>query len=89
MIWNLFTLALIIVAHTAADDKQASKNPGYDVTPLSKRQYPAKMLSVFKDGALISDNPYCREAASALCKKVASDNLLLLSCMQNQAEVRI
>ena len=81
-------VVVIVVVHAAVDDKDAAKNPGYDTTPLSKRQFPAKLRSVFNEGGLISANQLCREDAATLCSRFSSDNLLLLSCMQNQAEVR-
>lgn len=87
---NLLLFVVIIVVYVAADQKEeAVKNPGYDVTPLSKREVPAKMRSVFNDGGLISANQLCRKDVETLCAKVASDNLLLLPCMQNQAEVSV
>ena len=86
---NLLPFVVVIVVHVAADVKTSIDNPGYDVTPLSKRMFPAKMRSVFSNDALISANPLCREDAATLCAKVSSDNLLLLPCMQSQAEVRI
>ena len=85
---NVLPIVVLIVARTAADVKP-SDNPGYDVTPLSKRMFPGKMRSVFNNDALISANPQCRADAETLCTKVSSDNLLLLPCMQSQAEVRI
>ena len=87
---NVLSIVVVIVLHASAADVKTSKdNPGYDVTPLSKRLFPAKWRSVFRDDALISANPQCREDAATLCAKVSSDNLLLLPCMQSQAEVRI
>lgn len=82
-------VVVIVVVHAAGDAKDAAaKNPGYDITPLSKRQFPAKLRSVFNEGGLISANQLCREDAATLCSRFSSDNLLLLPCMQNQAEVR-
>ena len=86
---NFLTFALVIVVHAATGDKGALENPGYDITPLSKRAFPAKIRSVFIDDALISANPMCREDAATLCNKFSSDNLLLLPCMQKQAEVSV
>ena len=85
---NVLSIVVIIAVHAAADVKTSQDNPGYDVTPLSKRLFPAKLRTVFKNDALISANPLCREDAATLCAKVSSDNLLLLPCMQSQAEVR-
>lgn len=86
---NLLIFTIAIIAHTAVSEKDAVKNPGYDVAPLSKREFPAKLRSVFSEGTLISANQMCREDAETLCSKLSSDNLLLLPCMQNQAEVRV
>ena len=80
---NFLVFALIIVAHAATEG-----NKGYDITPLSKRILPAKFRGIFSESALISANPICREDAATLCAKVSSDNLLLVPCMQKQAEVR-
>ena len=85
--WSLL-LCAAVVALVAADDKTTEvKIPGYDVAPLSKRLFPSKMRNAFSTSALLSANPMCREDAATLCKAVSSDNLLLLPCMQSQAEV--
>lgn len=79
-------VVVLVVVQAAVDNSDAAKNPGYDTAPLSKRQFSPKLRSIFNEGGLISANQWCREDAATLCGKFSSDNLLLLPCMQSQAE---
>ena len=83
-----FLVCLVLVAIQATADKTTPKNPGYDITPLKERVIPDQVKEVFKKKTLISANPICRRDAATLCPATSSDNLLLLPCMQSQAEVR-
>jgi len=82
-----YIACLVLVAMHATAGKTTPKNPGYDITPLKERVIPDQVKEVFKKKALISANPICRKDAAALCPATSSSNLLLLPCMQTQAEV--
>jgi len=82
-----YLACLVLVAIHVTAQKSTPKNPGFDITPLKERVISDQTKEVFKKKALISANPICRKDAAALCPAVSSDNLLLLPCMQSQAEV--
>ena len=89
MMNSLVCLVLVAsVAIHAATDNTTLENPGYDITPLKERVISDQAKKMFKEKTLISANPICQSDAATLCPATSSDNLLLLPCMQIQAEVR-
>ncbi|XP_065915712.1 Golgi apparatus protein 1-like [Dysidea avara] len=87
MMNSLVCLVLVAsVAIHAATDNTTLENPGYDITPLKERVISDQAKKMFKEKTLISANPICQSDAATLCPATSSDNLLLLPCMQIQAE---
>jgi len=84
--WSILTCLVVVSIHGAAY-ATTPKNRGIDITPLKERVIPDQVKDVFQKKSLISANPICRRDAATLCPATSSDNLLLLPCMQSQAEV--